>query len=203
MPSPERKAVMARVSSPGYTAAQNGRKSEAAEFGMIPGQTTPASQPQAQRRVSDSGRRASDGWIVVNVDGSKQNGDPAEGSLTRPSYRPRSSSQPSLTLSHITNGNGHVPTPEQAQAGSMSAAAKAIVIIDAVDAKAQKGKDGSTFRRLFSLNKSETTDPSEDHSKSSIKKRRGRSESRGVSKTRGFEQEEKAQKSSSSRGWYR
>ncbi|EIN13511.1 hypothetical protein PUNSTDRAFT_123504 [Punctularia strigosozonata HHB-11173 SS5] len=163
MPSPERKAVSARAFTPGVTSpTQNGRKSQAAEVGVLP------AQPRASRR-------ASDGWIVVDVDSP---GD--EGAPTRPGLRPRSSSYPTFTFSQ----SGDEP-------GRGQAAAKAIVIIDAVDAKAQKGSSGSAFKKLFSLRRTEA------EGGKAAGKRRERSASRG----RGSENEGQTQKAT--KGWYR
>ena len=127
------------------------------------------------KRDDDPSKTPAEGWVLVNYSQPNMNGS-SQGSTptSRPSLRRKQSfpptklQKPPLVRSPYSTGtrgaqtgspvgNGHKKTPSNANPSSMSAAAKAIVIIDAVQAKRKGTSSGdapqSGFRKFFSLSR--------------------------------------------------
>ena len=141
--------------------------------------TSPPPKPTATRRDT-----AMSGWVMVNVapEDKKKAGSPSPpSSTTRPGVRQRRSHSDSRLLeSKSRSPVGNAPAP-----ATMSAAAKTIAIIDAVDAKEQgKSPTPSGLRRIF--HRSRGSDG--DAQKSGHPRRR--TPEGGVSKRRSLEVEE-------------
>ena len=171
----ERKGSV-RVLSPEQHRAQGdgARKSEAAWVGDTQDRhgdpTTPATHTHANGTANGSAhptprvaiangnangppkRRAnsiSEGWVIVNIDG-KGKGGHAQGQLRPPQLKHQRS-----------QSDSHVPTLAQTAAAgagkaTMSPAAKAIVMVDAVgvkEAQREKAQSGSKLRRLLGRDK--------------------------------------------------
>ncbi|KAF8898557.1 hypothetical protein BD779DRAFT_19934 [Infundibulicybe gibba] len=166
--------VMSRVESPQFKHATLGlRKSEAGSVGVM-GSTVPKTPPLPQRgsprvkEVHHSPSGSGQGWVLVNVEGKNS---PTSAELEQ--------SDPFRTTSPF-RGNASPPSsPRSKKSGrveassssglqsSMSPAAKAIVIIDAVDAKNKdKGSSNGAPKRFFSLsrrNSKKSKEPGDDN----------------------------------------
>lgn len=155
--------VEARVSSPEVTQGQQGtRKSETALVGML-AYTTPPVPPPPPPPVPPPPRRASadskakeregdgQGWVLVNVHGKSPAPTP-DTSERLPFFTP--DAHPPTPTRQVTASD-----PRAAKQSSMSPTAKAIAIIDAMDAKQRtkspEGKSESTsgLRKFLSLSK--------------------------------------------------
>ncbi|OSD03518.1 hypothetical protein PYCCODRAFT_1365624 [Trametes coccinea BRFM310] len=179
----ERKGQV-RVHSPEQHKAEGegARRSEAAWVGNMmdrnertpPGGTMPKPHTQAvlpQTRLplaatnsNASRQRASsisEGWVLVNIDGRGKGGarSPGQGQgPARPAPHTRSSSDSRIpgathTLAQTTAGAGK---------STMSPAAKAIVMVDAIgvkEAEREKAAQGSRFRRLLGRGKDKSGTP--------------------------------------------
>ncbi|KAJ8084201.1 hypothetical protein PM082_002968 [Marasmius tenuissimus] len=147
-----------RVASPEITDPDQGiRQSEAALMGVIPNEAPPpvpplnteVAKPREESTASGSGQ----GWVLVNVEGKHS----ATGAATD-SSEPQHGNQGSES-SASTNPSPQQTTKPTSENASMSPAAKAIVIIDAVDAKSKPKKDPpstSRVRRFFSLSRKDS-----------------------------------------------
>lgn len=137
-------------------------------------QLPPLMKPTPDKRDGDSLKTPAEGWVLVNYGQPNMNGS-SQGSTptSRPSLRrkqsfpPTNFQKPPLVRSPYSSdsreaqtgslvGSGHKKTSSNPNPSSMSAAAKAIVIIDAMQAK-RKGTSGdapqSGFRKFFSLSR--------------------------------------------------
>jgi len=160
---------------------------------------SPSTKSTLDKRDNDSHKAPTEGWVLVSY------GQP---STTSASQAPKPTSQPRLrrkqsyppttsqkekpplvrspystdargapTSSPV--GNGHKKTPSNTNPSSMSAAAKAIVIIDAMQAK-RKATSGdapqSSFRKFFSLSRPDSPKSPSKESKvaSSLSSGRGK-----------------------------
>ncbi|KAG1755111.1 uncharacterized protein EDB91DRAFT_1042313 [Suillus paluster] len=152
----------ARVSSPELVSDQAVRKSEAGLVGMIsPPRPSPppihppsrdsvykrkasgSTDPPASPIKSGSRSGSGNGWVLVNVEKEHMTA-----SLSTPAGSPTSPT-------HVERG-GKRTTSAAAERSSMSAAAKAITVIDAQDIKSKKEKrqsTGSGLRRLLSISR--------------------------------------------------
>ncbi|KAK7056509.1 hypothetical protein VNI00_003065 [Paramarasmius palmivorus] len=185
-PAPERRDtevhdVDVRVASPEVMRNEEAgqRQSEAALVGVIPSApSSPApiaspspalpSSPHTDNKARQvSGASSGQGWVLVNVEGKSTPTSPVS-----PAKEPSSSSSGSGSDPHDTNPL-HKPTSQNA---SMSPAAKAIVIIDAVGQK-EKDKDKDTPRsnsrvkRFLSLSRKPGEEEKERERKGSIRDR--------------------------------
>ncbi|KAJ7456690.1 hypothetical protein FB451DRAFT_1276856 [Mycena latifolia] len=165
-PTPDVQQVVQRVASPDLQAGDLAlRKSEAGLVGLIA-----ASENQEASEASEG-----KGWVVVDVEG---RGDDAPKDDSIPivaspePQTPASPSSPSATKSK-ESFQSESGTPIQ----SVSPAAKAIAIVDAIEAKnksASKAKSPSTGapsgirRKLFSLNRKNSNPPSTSASEQSV-----------------------------------
>ena len=147
--------IDARISSPELVNDQAVRKSEAGLIGVISPprpppspihppsrdsfhkmKTSSSSDPPASPTKPSSRSGSGNGWVLVNVEG-KEHMTPA-GSPTSPTHAERGRKR---------------TTSAAAERASMSATAKAIVVIDAKDAQARKESTGSGLRRLLSISR--------------------------------------------------
>ena len=158
-------------------------------------QLPPPTKPIPNNGDDDSPKMPAEGWVLVNYGQPNMNGSP-HGSMptSRPSLRRKQSfpptklQKPPLVRSPYSTGtrgaqtgspvgNGHQKTPSNTNPSSMSAAAKAIVIIDAVQAK-RKGTSGdapqSGFRKFFSLSRPGSPKPPDNESKVALSSGRGK-----------------------------
>ncbi|KAG0709040.1 hypothetical protein DFH29DRAFT_354608 [Suillus ampliporus] len=153
--------IDARVASPELVSDQAVRKSEAGLIGMIspPRSSPPPIHPPSRdslykRKASSStdppaspikpGSRSGsgNGWVLVNVEGKEH----MTASMSTPAGSPTSPT-------HVERG-GKRTTSATAERASMSAAAKAIAVIDAQDTKPKKRQStGSGLRRLLSISR--------------------------------------------------
>lgn len=179
--------VGSRVSSPRFKKAVLGQRKSEAGVVVHPQPSLPPPVPLLDKDKGKEVGSASSGhgWVLVNVEGksSPTQTELEQGSQSLDSVLPRSSDRPRSPVHKASNssaiaaakqGQPKSPTAEQS---SMSPAAKAIVIIDAVDAK-NKGKNQSKGRsegtsspgprRFFSLSRKNSVSlsgvflPSED-----------------------------------------
>lgn len=189
------------------------RKSHPVLFGEIPGAKLEVKNVGDTKNdtpsVKQERHKSADGWVMVNV------AQPTSPSSLHPPSHTKSASEPAVTLSKPAsppndNGVTHAVKPLES---SMSPAAKAIVMADALEAHKPKGgsratspandarpadspsrpsspQQSSSFRRLFSLNRS--GDESQGKQKKREKDDRGRSKlsGAGVTKTKSMAQEE-------------
>ncbi|KAI0274701.1 hypothetical protein BC834DRAFT_965198 [Gloeopeniophorella convolvens] len=175
-----------------------------------PGQAAP------DPKKSTSPKVPAEGWVLVNVGqpSTPHNGDPPTASPSSNRKQPgpvtaSSSPKPPMTRSPPSTGlrptptrspasNSHLKSPSNPNPSSMSPAAKAIVIIDAMESKRKVTNEGSSsgLRRFFSLSRQESPSKSPD-------KGRKRTSSGGVSKVKSFEQEEAERKRSGVRERWR
>lgn len=140
------------------------------------GRQHPPMRSTPDRRETDP-PKSPDGWVLVSVGQSSMTGAPqAPKPTSRPNLRRKQSFPPTKLQKpqhsgspHSTgfqevatvspNDRGHKKTPSNPNPSSMSAAAKAIVIIDAMQAK-RKTTSGdapqSSFRKFFSLSRPES-----------------------------------------------
>ena len=146
-----------RVASPEITDPdQHARQSEAGLMGMIPneGSAVPRLNTEVGRTREESTTSGSgQGWVLVNVEG-KQSATGAATESPEPMHGGQGSEFSGSTDPSPQQTNK--PTSENA---SMSPAAKAIVIIDAVDAKSKQKKEPpstSRVRRFFSLSRKDS-----------------------------------------------
>lgn len=137
------------------------RKSETALVGMMgpafpPSSTTPKMtwSPNDKGKMKDTAPNpGGQGWVLVNVEGKASPTADMETTLSSPS------SPTSPTFRDLsTSSQLRQPRDEQA---SMSPAAKAIVIVDAVEAKNKKNGTHSTPRRFLSLRRKKSVRSSE------------------------------------------
>ena len=140
------------------------RKSEAALIGMMTSasHTSPVSQDEKPRKASQSSLSSGgQGWVLVNVEGSNAvRSDESAGASNATTPRPHESKRPNSPLSTSVSAS---QTPKSSLPEQPSPAAKAIVIIDAMDSKKKKrstteskeSNEGSStsFKQFFSLNK--------------------------------------------------
>ncbi|KAG2129935.1 hypothetical protein DEU56DRAFT_757991 [Suillus clintonianus] len=153
--------IDARIALPELVSDQAVRKSEAGLIGMIspPRQPPPPIHPPSRdslykRKASSStdppasptkpGSRSGsgNGWVLVNVEGKEH----MTASMSTPVGSPTSPT-------HVERG-GKRTTSAAAERASMSAAAKAIAVIDAQDTKAkEKRQSTSGLRRLLSISR--------------------------------------------------
>jgi len=156
-------------------------------------QLPPPMKPTLDKRDDDSPKAPAEGWVLVNYgqpNGSSQGSTPtSRPSLRRKqSFPPTKLQKPPLVRSPYSTGtrgaqtgspvgNGHKKTPSNANPSSMSAAAKAIVIIDAVQAK-RKGTSGdapqSGFRKFFSLSRPGSPKSQDKENKVALSSGRGK-----------------------------
>lgn len=134
----------------------------------------PPMRPTPDRRETDP-PKSPDGWVLVSVGQPSMTGAP-QAPTSRPSLRrkhsfpptrlqkPQHSGNPHSTgvrgaTTDPPDGRGHRKTPSNPNPSSMSPAAKAIVIIDAMQAKRKTTSgDGSqsSFRKFFSFSRPES-----------------------------------------------
>ena len=140
------------------------RKSEAALIGMIASTShaPPISQDDKPRKASQNSLSSGgQGWVLVNVEGSNavRSAFGSESSDASTTPRPHESKRPNSPLSTSVSAPH---TPKSSVLEQPSPAAKAIVIMDAMDSKKKKrstmepkeSSEGSTgFKQFFSLNK--------------------------------------------------
>lgn len=119
---------------------------------------SPPREKREKRQKKSASERLDSGWVMINVEGSKKS--PGNGTAARsrtqspPSNRPsahtRGSSDSQIPSSRTRSPRTPPEGNGQTQA-SMSAAAKTIAMIDAVDAKEQreKAKANSPFKRFL------------------------------------------------------
>jgi hypothetical protein len=142
------------------TADMSLRKSEAALIGMIASTShaPPISQDDKSRKASQNSLSSGgQGWVLVNVEGSNavRSGSESAGPSDATPPRPHESKRPSSPLSTS------VSAPHTPKSPVPSHAAKAIVIMDAMDSKKKKrstmepkeSSEGSTGLKQFFLNK--------------------------------------------------
>ncbi|KAF9270389.1 hypothetical protein L218DRAFT_1071827 [Marasmius fiardii PR-910] len=161
-----------RVASPEITdpPEQQLRQSEAASMGMIFPSEPPAVPPlntdlsKDKQHQESSSSSSGQGWVLINVEGkdSAVSPGPAKEISKDVGASPGAQSSPSPGPK---TANGHIKQPTSENA-SMSPAAKAIVIIDAVDGKKSKQKKESSpstsrVRRFFSLSRKDSPKPGE------------------------------------------
>ncbi|KAI0669986.1 hypothetical protein C8Q78DRAFT_976529 [Trametes maxima] len=123
--------------------------------------TAPNGMPHAQSRQRASS--ISEGWVLVNIDGrGKGMRSPGQPGPQRPSPHTRSSSDSRIptthALAHTTAGAGK---------STMSPAAKAIVVVDAIgvkEAEREKAAQGSRFKRLLGRGKDKSASPTPERS---------------------------------------
>lgn len=121
------------------------RKSEAALVEMAP------EQPHADQMPLSPASEQGKGWVVVDVEGQEPSNDKIVSSPSNISENPPLSPVNPSDVSSPLSGTPGAASPNV----SMSPAAKAIVIIDAVDAK-KKSKSSDSFpkpKRWFSLSR--------------------------------------------------
>ncbi|KAH8100646.1 hypothetical protein BXZ70DRAFT_1008137 [Cristinia sonorae] len=171
-PTPDKTEGMVPMGSPERISPLGDmRKSEAAVMGVVPtpmsssvekpARGTPVSTPGAPKERTTPSRKETSGWVMVNIEGkggaTGNRGHQQTQSVATPSSPPtrppphgRSSSDSRIPSSRGTSRSPQ-PFDTAAAPSSMSAAAKAIVIIDAVDAKEQKEQSGtgSAFKRFW------------------------------------------------------
>jgi hypothetical protein len=147
-----------RIEAPAITTPDMSlRKSEAALIGMI---ASTSYAPSRMKESQNSLRNGSQGWVLVNVEGSNAVRPVFGSESARPNDtatpRPTDPNSP-LSASASTPHTSKSPASEQP-----SPAAKAIVIIDAMDSKQKKrstmqpkesGEGRTGLKRFFSLNK--------------------------------------------------
>lgn len=154
--------IDARIASPELVSDQAVRKSEAGLIGMISPPRPPpppihppsreslykrkassSTDPPASPIKSGSRSGSGNGWVLVNVEGKEH----MTASMSTPVGSPTSPTQ-------VERG-GKRTTSAAAERASMSAAAKAIAVIDAQDTKAKKRQSstGSGLRRLLSISR--------------------------------------------------
>ena len=142
------------------------RKSEAALIGMIASTShvPPISQDDKSRKASQNSLSSGgQGWVLVNVEGSNvvksAFGSESAGPSDATTPRPHESRRPNSPLSTSVSAPN---TPESAVLEQPSPAAKAIVIMDAMDSRKKKrstmehkeSSEGSTgLKQFFSLNR--------------------------------------------------
>jgi len=141
------------------------RKSEAALIGMITSTShtsPPISQDEKPRKASQNSLSSGgQGWVLVNVEGSNAVRSDESASTSNPTTpRPHEPKRPNSPLSTSVSAS---QTPKSSVPEQPSPAAKAIVIIDAMDSKKKKrsttdskeSNEGSStsFKQFFFLNK--------------------------------------------------
>lgn len=151
------------IEAPAITAPDMSlRKSEVALIGMIASTShvPPISPDEKSRKASENSlNNGGQGWVLVNVEGSNAvRSDESAGPNNATTPRPHESKRPNSPLS--TNVN---ITPKSSALEQPSPTAKAIVILDAMDAKKKKrstvdskeSSEGSStgFKQFFSLTK--------------------------------------------------
>jgi len=158
-------------------------------------QLLPRMKPTLDNRDDESPKTPAEGWVLVNYGQPNMNGSSQSSTPTsRPSLRRKQSfpptklQKPPLDRSPYSTGtrgaqtsspvgNGHKKTPSNANPSSMSAAAKAIVIIDAMQAK-RKGASGdppqSGFRKFFSLSRPDSPKSPDKENKVALSSGRGK-----------------------------
>ncbi|KAJ7042543.1 hypothetical protein C8F04DRAFT_993597 [Mycena alexandri] len=139
-PTPDVQSVSQRVQSPDLQAADLAlRKSEAGLVGLIA-----ASETQETGEAGGEGK----GWVVVDVEGKGGNAESSR-IVASPVASPMPQSPASLPSKKSTGSGTMSPTQQ------VSPAAKAIAIVDAIEAKKPKStssSDGpSGIKKLFSL----------------------------------------------------
>ncbi|KAL1952043.1 hypothetical protein VTO73DRAFT_1192 [Trametes versicolor] len=108
----------------------------------------------------------SEGWVLVNIDGRAKSGgsrSPGQSGPPRPTIHTRSSSDsrvptPAHPLAHSTAGAGK---------STMSPAAKAIVMVDALgvkEAEREKAAQGSRFKKLLGRGRDKSGSPTPERS---------------------------------------
>ncbi|KAI0651768.1 hypothetical protein C8Q79DRAFT_56727 [Trametes meyenii] len=123
--------------------------------------TAPNGMPHAQPRQRASS--ISEGWVLVNIDGRGRGArGPGQSGPQRPAPHTRSSSDSRIptthTLAHTTAGAGK---------STMSPAAKAIVVVDAIgvkEAEREKAAQGSRLKRLLGRGKDKSASPTPERS---------------------------------------
>jgi hypothetical protein len=154
-------AVTQRIQSPELKQMDpEARKSEAGIVGVVdPTPVKPGTVNDEPPKDVDPNK----GWVLVNVEGreSSGNGEKSQDPVPPPEPQSAPQTEPSEAI-----GSDSTPiSTSQAPIGDISPVAKAIVIVDAVDAK-KKGRSsrdegaaspGSRFRRLLSLSKKEVS----------------------------------------------
>lgn len=150
-----------RINAPAMVASDTSlRKSEAALVRIIASTSHVPSTPQ--RATKDSQKSGGQGWVLVNVESSKSTrpafGSESAGPSDAVTSRPNESERPNSPL-HNSPSLSEFP----ALAEQPSPAAKAIVIVDAMDSKRKKrstmqpkgsgGEGKAGLRRFFSLHK--------------------------------------------------
>ncbi|KAG1867880.1 hypothetical protein DFJ58DRAFT_115988 [Suillus subalutaceus] len=153
--------IDARIASPELVSDQAVRKSEAGLIGMISPPRPPpppihppsreslykrkassSTDPPASPIKSGSRSGSGNGWVLVNVEGKEH----MTASTSTPVGSPTSPTQ--------VERRGKRTTSAAAERASMSAAAKAIAVIDAQDTKTKKRQStGSGLRRLLSISR--------------------------------------------------
>lgn len=184
------KAVKARVQQPEHHQAEGegARKSEAAWVGNTQDKQSPAPNstmprtppaaaptgnghaPHASRPQTRRAHSISEGWVLVNVEGKHKAASShprsEEGSLRAPPLK----HQRSYSDSRLPTAHSLAQTTSGANKSTMSPAAKAIVVVDAVgvkEAAKEKAQSGGKLRRLLgrSGDKSGTHTPEPSTSK--------------------------------------
>lgn len=129
--------------------------------------TSGAGTTTSSRRRRSPTRRDADGWVIVNIDrGDRRDKASSAGRQTQSVSPTRRTKSPNLgpptnrptphKRSSSDSRVGRSPPPQEgAPMSSMSAAAKAIVIIDAVGAKEKEHEKSSSsgFKKMFSKNR--------------------------------------------------
>ncbi|CAL1696019.1 unnamed protein product [Somion occarium] len=164
-PSPDKQKgyVPSMSPKPVHPSGEALRKSEVAALGTLP-QHDPKSRPSPPRDRKEkkpARERLDSGWVMVNVEGSeKSKGKGKQSSPDRGrSKSPTSNGRPaphtrSSSDSKVPSSRSRTPKTTGGNApATMSAAAKAIVMIDAMDAKHEKAKTRSGFGRLLGRTK--------------------------------------------------
>lgn len=132
-------------------------------------------RPTQDRREAEP-PKSPDGWVLVSVGQPSMTGAPhGPNPTSRPNLRRKQSFPPMKlqkphpsgnpqstgfqgTATGSPDGRGHRKMPSNPNPSSMSPAAKAIVIIDAMQAKRKASSDGpqSSFRKFFNLSRPES-----------------------------------------------
>ena len=156
-------AVAERVASPTLSDGEGPRKSESGLIGMVASSVDKGKGREVDEVQKEAAISGQAGWVLVNVEGSS----PAEMTAS-PVQEKQSQSQDSLKQpAESSSGSGSlamgtekplVDAAPTSPSASMSPAAKAIVIVDAVDAKNKKSQaeSASRIRRLFSLSRKDS-----------------------------------------------
>lgn len=144
--------VDAHVASPELMVAdEKARKSQVGSVGVIPAPGPPPPLPSPEKdsttaEQKEDGENSNQGWVLINVEAKEHKRGKSSGSgpptemVTVPTPK---SNEAALDAT---------VTPETSKEGTLSSAAKAIVMADAVEAKKEKAKSPG-LKRFFTKNK--------------------------------------------------